>query len=255
MRKFMEKKTRDLNVQQNRDMSIKNIYIDESCHLENDGFPVMCIGYLKIDADHYEELKSAIKSIKLHFKSPTEIKWNKLSASRLPLYIALIDFFFDQPIYFRCLLMKHKNRLHHKDFNKGDHNSYYYKLVYFVLNSITNPPFKNEYRVFLDIKDTRGREQLAQIDQVFANKYAGDSPFTHFQHIHSMENELMQLTDLFIGSITYKARGEYLKEKASWVKNELLNYLEQKSGYSLDEGTEPWEEKFNIFDHQPKNLK
>ncbi|MEP1085129.1 MAG: DUF3800 domain-containing protein [Algoriphagus sp.] len=236
-------------------MSIKNIYIDESCHLENDGFPVMCIGYLKIEATDYEDIKAGIKSIKLHYKSPTEIKWNKLSISRMPMYRTLIDFFFDQPIFFRCLLMKYKDRLHHEDFNKGDHNSYYYKLVYFVLNSMTNPPRQNEYRVFMDIKDTRGREQLEQIERVFVNKYAGNSPFTHFQHIHSDENELMQLTDLFIGAITYKARGEHLKKGASQVKKEIIDYLENKSGYSLDEGTEPWEEKFNIFDHQPKNLK
>ena len=236
-------------------MSIKNIYIDESCHLENDGFPVMCIGYMKIDAEDYDSLKSKIKSLKRYYKSPTEIKWNKLSGSRLDFYKALIDLFFDEPIFFRCLLMKHKGRLHHEDFDKSDHNSYYYKLVYFVLNSVTNPPQKNQYRVFLDIKDTRGREQLQQIEQVFVNKYYGQSPFTHFQHLHSSENEFLQLTDLFIGAITYKARGEHLKPNASPVKVELVRYLEQKSGYSLDEGTEPWEVKFNIFDHQPKNLK
>lgn len=39
-------------------------YIDESCHLENDGFPVMCIGAIKIPANKRQEYKEAIKSIK-----------------------------------------------------------------------------------------------------------------------------------------------------------------------------------------------
>ena len=82
-------------------MSISNLYIDESCHLEHDKHPVMCIGYIKIDASHYDQLKEGIKSIKLKYKSPTEIKWNKLSTSRMDLYRALIDYFFEQPVSFR----------------------------------------------------------------------------------------------------------------------------------------------------------
>lgn len=38
----------------------------------------------------------------------------------------------------------------------------------------------------------------------------------------------------------------------SLAKKELINYIEMKSGYVLDEGTEPGEIKFNIFDHQPR---
>lgn len=234
-------------------MSTYNLYIDESCHLEHDRFPVMCIGYIKISRANYAEFKDAIKSIKLKHNAPTEIKWNKLSLSRLALYKDLIDFFFEAPIQFRCILVKYKQKLDHEAFNKGDHDSFYYKLVYFLLNASTNPPNGNSYRVYMDIKDTRGRERLAQITSVFENKHRGESPFNHFQHIRSDENELLQLTDLFIGAITYKSRKEHVKNEASSVKKELIKYLEEKSGYLLDEGTEPWEEKFNIFDHQPKS--
>lgn len=63
---------------------------------------------------------------------------------------------------------------------------------------------------------------------------------------------MLQLTDLFIGAITFKARGLEKEANANKAKVELVQYIETKSGYSLDEGTEPWENKFNIFDHQPK---
>jgi hypothetical protein len=36
------------------------------------------------------------------------------------------------------------------------------------------------------------------------------------------------------------------------VKLEIIEYLESKSGYELNKGTEPWETKFNIFDFQPR---
>lgn len=227
-----------------------DIFIDESCHLEHDGQTVMCMGYTKVVQEKYEELKKAIKQIKLKHKSPTEIKWNKISVSRIGLYKELIDFFFDAPVMFRCVLVKNKDFLDHEKFNRGDHDAFYYKVSYLLLNNTyTNPP-ESEYRIFLDIKDTRGRERLTELARHLGNKNVGDSRFVHFQHIRSDENEFLQLTDLFIGAVSYKARKEHLKSTASKAKIEVVQYLEAKSGYSLDDGTEPWKRKFNIFDFQ-----
>lgn len=231
-----------------------NLYIDESCHLEKDHFPVMCIGYTKCDTAQYQQFKDAIKQMKLQFKSPTEVKWVNISNSRLPLYKALIDYFFTNQIDFRCILVKYKDKLDHEQFNQGSHDNFYYKLIFHLLKAAVNPP-DTEYKVYLDVKDTRGKERLEKIHKVLSNTYNNASPFIHFQHIHSHENVLMQITDLLIGAITYKNRNEHLKVNASPAKIELLKYIEEKSGYSLDEGTEPWESKFNIFDHQPKGLK
>lgn len=231
-----------------------NLYIDESCHLENDKKPVMCIGYIKIAASDYPVFKEEIKQIKLKHKTPTEIKWNTVSNSRIALYKELIDYFFDKPMAFRCILVKYKEKLDHKTFNDSSHDNFYYKLTYYLLKCAINPP-ANHYRVYLDIKDTRGKEKLNVIAGHLNNYYFNEpegSPFKHFQHIRSHENELLQLTDLFIGAITYKSQRHHTSPDANTAKKEIVAYLEQKSGYYLDEGTEPWESKFNIFDHQPK---
>ena len=76
----------------------------------------------------------------------------------------------------------------------------------------------------------------------------------YFQHIHSHENEFIQLADFLMGAIAYKARNEHLKEDASQVKIAVIDYIEAKFGYNISEGTEPWESKFNIFDFQPKSI-
>jgi len=226
-----------------------NLFLDESCHLEHDSIPVMCIGYIKVPEIAYKNLRDGLISLKHQYHTPTELKWNKFSSSRLPLYKALTDYFFQNPLEFRCVLNKYKNRLNHKDFNRGSHDNYYYKLIYFLLRP--NPPGVS-YRVFLDIKDTRGKEKLNKIEEIFGSYHHGESPFIHFQHIRSQDNVFIQLTDFFIGAITYKARiskGENLKNPG---RLEYVNYLETVSGLTLDEGTTPWETKFNIFNHQPK---
>lgn len=238
----------------------KYIYIDESCHLENDKLPLMCIGYTKIDSNNYQTYKNDIKAIKLKHHSPTEIKWNKLSMSRLDLYKELIDYFFEKEIQFRAILVKNKSQLNHEKFNKGDHNSFYYTLVFLLLKNPWVNFFKDDFKVILDIKDTRGKERLLKLDQrlkqEYKIRYQVESPFHFFQHIRSDENEFLQITDLFIGAITYKARKVHKEEKASEVKKFVINYLEEKSGYVLHDGTNPLEEKFNIFDFQIQtNLK
>ena len=118
-----------------------------------------------------------------------------------------------------------------------------------MLDSNTNPPNAN-YRVYLDIKDTRGKERLNQLEFFLDKAHRGNSPYSHFQHIHSSESEFLQLTDLIIGAITYKTREEHKKKGASVVKRIVLEHLEKKSGYSLSDGTIPWEQKFNIFDFE-----
>lgn len=227
-----------------------DIFVDESCHLEHDKMSVMCIGYTKVPTLAYDELKNALKSLKKKHGIENEVKWSRFSKVRLPYYKELVDFFFATPLEFRCVLVKYKERLNHADYNQGSHDNFYYKMTYYLLRP--NPP-KTEYRVFIDIKDTRGRDKLKKIKEVFDNYHKGESPFIQFQHLRSHENIFFELTDLFIGAITYKCRlikGEF---PTNTSKLEFINYLEAKSGFTIDEGTAPWETKFNIFDHQPKN--
>jgi hypothetical protein len=231
---------------------IYDLFLDESCHLQNDKSSVMSIGFIKVPSNEYASLKEKLRAIKLLHGIPHEYKWNTCSNTKREFYVELIDFFFATSLSFRTIVVKYKQILDHDQYNQGSHDNFYYKMVYFLLNNQSmNPPDVN-YRVFLDIKDTRGRDKIAKIHEVFENSHSGESPFKHFQHIRSHESEFIQLADFFIGAVTYKSRGLHNLPGSSPIKSFIVDYIESKSGYSLDEGTEPWEEKFNIFDHQPR---
>ncbi|MCE1198071.1 MAG: DUF3800 domain-containing protein [Marinilabiliales bacterium] len=229
-----------------------SLFLDESCHLQKDKSNVMSIGFIKVLDEGYDQIKNELKQLKMKHGIPHEYKWNTCSNTKKDFYIELIDYFFTSSLSFRTIVVKYKNHLDHDQFNQGSHDNFYYKMVFYLLHNQYINPLKAEYRVYLDIKDTRGREKIAKIREVFENLHFGRSPFKHFQHIRSHESELIQLADFLIGAVTYKSRGQQNKPGASPIKCFIVEYLEQKSGYSLDEGTEPWEEKFNIFDHQPK---
>ncbi|WP_439182518.1 DUF3800 domain-containing protein [Carboxylicivirga taeanensis] len=233
-------------------MNHYDIFIDESCHLQHDHSSVMSIGFIKVPHNQYSDLKSELITLKEKHGIPHEFKWNTCSNTKKEFYHELIDFFFEKPLAFRTVVVKYKNNLNHEQFNQGSHDNFYYKLIYFLLNNEWFTPSWDRYRVFLDIKDTRGRDKLRKIHEVFSNRHYGDTPFELFQHIRSHESVFIQLADFFIGAVTYKSRDQHLVDNASPVKVDIIRYLEHKSGYQLDEGTEPWEEKFNIFDHQPR---
>ncbi len=230
------------------------LFCDESCHLEGDNSPVMTIGHIKVPTANYELYKQEIKKIKYQFRSPFELKWSHVSKAKIPLYKSLIDYFFSSDLEFRSVLIKYKNKLDHNQFNQGSHDNFYYKMIYFLLYNPLTTEADKKYAVYLDIKDTRSKSKLLKLEEVFSNKFYGQSPFKHFQSINSTESVFLQLADLFIGAITYKARNLCNSEEKSFAKNSFIQYLELKSGYSLDEGSEPWEKKFNIFDHQPKRI-
>jgi hypothetical protein len=229
-----------------------DIFIDESCHLQHDRSDVMSIGFIKVPQNREDEIKQVIKNIKLKHGIPHEFKWNTCSLSKQAFYVELIDYFFISPLAFRTVTVKYKDKLDHDQFNQGSHDNFYYKMIYFLLNNQWINPQADNYRVFLDIKDTRGRDKIQKIKEVFQNLYQGESPFAHFQHIRSHESVFIQLADLFIGAVTYKCRNKDQEDDASPVKKLIIDYLEERSGYTLNEGTEPWENKFNIFDHQPR---
>lgn len=153
-------------------------------------------------------------------------------------------------MYFRCIINKNKNSLNHEKFNDGDHGKYYFKLVFLLIDAPINPP-DNNYDVYIDIKDTKGAMRIKGIEEVLSNKYFSNSPFRKFQHMHSHESIFMQLTDLFIGAITYKLRGEHLSLNASKSKIELISHIENLLGRPIETKTRLYERKFNVFDHNP----
>ena len=126
-----------------------DFYIDESCHLEHDNIPVMCIGYIKVPMNEYAELQKEFNQILTKYNQKSELKWNKFSNARTELYKELVDYFFRSSLQFRCVLVKYKERLNHIDFNQGSHDNFYYKMTYYLLHP--NNSNGDEYRVFIDV--------------------------------------------------------------------------------------------------------
>jgi hypothetical protein len=233
-----------------------NIYCDESCHLEHDRIPIMVLGALWCPTERASAIARRVRDIKeKHGLAPDfEVKWTKVSPAKAGLYLDLVDYFFDEDdLHFRGVLISDKSVLNHKAFNQT-HDTWYYKMCFTMLEPLVDP--RSHYRVYLDIKDTRGERKRAKLEEVLRNS-RHDSVgqiIERVQQIRSHESDLMQLADLLIGAIAHHSRsqtGDLQRQRTSDAKQQVIRRIQGRSGKSLVYTTWLWEPKFNVLRWQP----
>lgn len=224
-------------------MSI-SIYCDESCHLENDESNVMGLGAISCTKSSVKSLSLQLREIKSEFGLRGEIKWTKVSPKNLEFYRRLIDWFFQQEsLRFRALIVPDKSIIDNVTFNDGDHNNFYYKMYYFLLNRIL---IKNGvFEIYLDIKDTCSGEKIKELKKVLHNKMRDfdEKTVRNMQHVRSHEAELLQICDLLLGAVVYAHRGL----STSVAKLALIDHIEEKMGKSIKKTTYGAKLKFDVF--------
>lgn len=222
-----------------------NIYCDETCHLEHDKEKTMVIGGIKCAKSRRRYVTESIYAIKEEFDIPkyAEIKWNKVSQCNLDYFKKVIDLFFAlDELQFRAVVVD-KTQINHDKFNQT-HNEFYYKIYYYCLIGLVDT--KAENYIYLDKKDTKGTYKINQLKEIISRKNHDfdQSRIVRMQCVNSSELPILQLADLVIGAVGYHNRDIM---NASPAKKELVKYIQEKSGYSLEKSTYPSEQKFNLF--------
>jgi len=233
---------------------IYNVYCDESCHLENDQQKAMVLGAIWCPLDKSREIAVRLREIKQkHGLAPQfEVKWTKVSPAKTDMYLNLVDYFFDDDdLHFRALIVPDKSKLQHNAIPGQDHDTWYYKMYFDMLKVIFRPDAR--YRVYLDIKDTRGTDKTAKLHEVLCNNMYDFSRevIERLQLVHSHEIEQLQLADLLIGAVSYLNRNLH----GNKAKEALIARIQERSGYSLIKTTLYRENKVNLFRWQANEVK
>lgn len=226
-----------------------NVYCDESCHLENDGINVMTLGAVWCPIDKTKEINTRIREIKAKhgIGATAELKWTKVSPSKLPVYQDLVDYFFDDDdLHFRGLLVPDKGVLDHSRFNQT-HDDWYYKMYFDMLKVIFSPV--NRYNIYVDIKDTHSHEKVRKLHEVCCNNQYDFSAriIKKIQPIRSNEVQIMQVVDVLIGAVAYRNRFFPEGFACSSAKQTLVNRIAERAGYKLSQTTLYRENKFNLL--------
>jgi len=228
--------------------NIYNIYCDESCHLENDKQPIMLIAGVWCPKTEVKNISHDITTLQKKHNACGEIKWTKLSPSRLDFFKEIIEYFFNNSnLHYRCLVVNNKERLDHALFNQGSHDLFYYKMYFSMLKAILSPEYK--YNIYLDIKDTRSYNKIIQLKEVLCNNqfdFTGQM-IENIGQIRSEESSIMQIADLLTGAVGYINRNL----STSKAKQTIVELVKARSGFSLNHPTSLREAKFNLFFFSP----
>ena len=212
----------------------------------------MTLGAVWCPTDKVKGITARLREIKKeHGIDPySEIKWTRVSPAKLTLYRDLVNYFFDESdLHFRSVIIPDKNQLTHEEHGQT-HDEWYYKMWFVLLSCVLSP--KDEYRVYLDIKDTRGQERARKLHHVLCTSQYDFSQkiIKRLEIVRSDQVELMQLTDLVLGCISYANRGL----NSSAAKSNLVALARDRSGYTLTKTTLLRETKVNILRWKPTGV-
>ena len=222
-----------------------NVYCDESCYQEHDHHKAMVLGAVWCPKDRARDIACELRELKQRhgLNQRFEIKWTKVSPAKAEFYLAVVDYFFDNSdLHFRALVVPDKSKLNHSVLGQT-HDEWYYKMYFDLLKVIIDPSMR--YHIYLDIKDTWGREKIRKLQTVLANaNYDFDRQIVErIQEVRSHEVEQVQLADLLIGTVSYVNRGL----SGSQAKEALIARMRERSRRSLTQTTLLREDKVNLF--------
>lgn len=218
-----------------------NIYCDESRHTNKDS-PYLVIGALSCPRHKKKEIISRIHSLRSKHGIWREIGWKSISQNKKEFYFDLIQLFTDEPeLNFRCLVTD-KNALDHVKYSLGDNELGFYKLYYQMLVHWLQPSCS--YYIFLDWQMNRDQYRFRTLRDILRRKLAGRARVECLEPVNSRSNQLIQLTDLFIGAVGYS----WNEINGSAFKKAFCNELAKSLRFpTLHISTSMDYPKFNIF--------
>jgi len=212
-----------------------NIYCDESCHIENDHKPYMFLGSISSAYNQVKFHTEQVKELKVKHNFYAEIKWSKVSKSKLRFYLDLVDYFFNTDLQFRAIGVK-KSKINNDAFSQT-YDDFYYKMYYRLLNHNISS-FYN-YNVYLDIKDTLSAYKVNKLKNILNTKFG---VFRNVQNIRSHESLLMQISDFMMGAISYLHNDE---KKLNAAKVQIIEKIKSHCNDELMKTN--YSNKMNLF--------
>lgn len=226
-----------------------NVYCDETCHLEHDGINVMVLGAVWCPQSKLKEINQRIRQIKERnvVSQTVELKWTKISPAKIDLYRDLVNYYFDDDdLHFRAVIIPDKSKLNHEQFHQT-HDDWYYKMYFDMLKVIFNPT--DNYEVYIDIKDTNSYRKAQKLKDVCCHSLYDFSQrvIKRLQLIRSEEVQIMQLVDILIGAVGYENRKFPAEFEKSTAKQNIIELIKKRSGYTMRKTTLLREEKLNLL--------
>lgn len=221
-----EVKTENLRLSDYDQIWTKFCFLDETGTLSDQKDQYFTVGILKMSQPYYLQSRLHFERSKAKFYD--EVKFNKLSKNNLTFAKVVIDALFEtKSVSFYSYSISTKSDYYLKNFDKNPWLAYEqitlkllgaalstHEIIILIADYVTTP---REIRFEVDVKKYFN----------VANKRLALAGVCRFD---SKSNDLLQLTDLLIGAITYDIKLKKGLVPGSKYKLELVDYLKAKLG-------------------------
>jgi len=221
-----EIKTGDLKLSDYDQIWTKFCFLDESGSLNNKTEPYFTLGILKMSQPYYLQSKILYERIKNNFHD--EIKFNKLSKSNVSFAKIIIDSIFNtKSLNFYSYTTNKSSKYFLDNFSDNEWKAYEditlklmnavlanHEILILIADHIVTPEnIKYEVNVKKIFNNNKKRLSIAGVCR-----------------FDSKSNDLLQVTDLLIGAITYDLKLQAGLVSGDKYKIKLVNYLKENLG-------------------------
>ncbi len=206
---------------------ICEVYIDESSQTKN---RYLILGGIIFVGPERDSIFKKLTDARLPELPKGEMKWGKVSRSKLAAYKRVVDAFWDgelsEGVHFHSLVVD-SSKFDHKKFNNGSREIGFSKEVFQIAHKFSRI-YKGLFHVYLDERKTNQKPE--DLRQILNNKCKkrGDSREWPFRRCHFRDSSIcpaLQLVDLFIGAIGFHMNGHINATDASPAKVELARHI------------------------------
>jgi len=208
------------------------IYADESC---KDAHKYLILGGLCLEFKDVDPVLQALTNVRFHHNTHGEVKWIKVSNSKLQFYMDFVDVFFDfattDVLHFHCLIAD-TTTFNHKLHNGGDAEIGFNKLIFQLLLHKFGRNYGKNYSLYahLDERVTKDSpdKMRPMLNAALRKREIGTNPFKRISFQNSKSTDILQLNDLLIGAIGFRRNGHHLRDGAAPHKVMLANHIRQR---------------------------
>ncbi|WP_264712014.1 DUF3800 domain-containing protein [Limobrevibacterium gyesilva] len=236
---------------------MQHIYIDESSQTQN---RFLVLGGINVPSETVQHLEDEIRRSRLPALPYGEMKWQKVSTSKLDTYKRVSDVVLSpsqgplRAIEFHSLVVDTR-KLKDKTFNKGSREVGFNKEIYQLCQKFGRIHRSALFHVYLDNRDTNSStNELRNILNfgIRSGQADRDWPYRRVHFRNSSDCLSLQIVDLFLGAIAFKLNGHYAAIGASESKRSLSDFILQKAGVRSVEKDTAVRGRFTIWHRQLK---
>jgi hypothetical protein len=211
------------------DAEISDIYLDESSQNNHEYLVLGGIIVHKACVPRFNELITCARQPELPFG---EMKWEKVSRSKLQAYRRVIDAFFDgaddcEPMEFHSVIV-HMPKVKDRQFNSGSREVGFNKDVYQLCMKFGRLYKDRLFHIYPDHRGTSSSPEDLRLILNRGIRKKGDRRDWPYRRIHFQDSKqilALQVVDLLIGGLAYRLNKHHLKEGASAVKCDLSQHI------------------------------